>query len=196
MTPVKGKVALSFIIIMLLLVSIIVGFYMSNRTNPNPQASPTPNVSPKPLNPQYLAFYYDNTSRKIFLESATTRYGYWTKNDTPMTWFTNGPVIHTGDPVFVVSGTVRNDYTQNDQNKVDYLNRSIVILYVKLYDQNNNSISAPQAYPKVDSNYYTSNQWGFESGKSNSFELYFLMANRNIDHFQILVEYVSSVIPP
>jgi hypothetical protein len=196
------------VIFAFLAISIGVAYIFANQAHVSPEVSPTPivtqtptpNASPaaeiKPLNPQYLPFFYENATSKIFLESATPRYGNWTNSDTPMTWFNNGPVIHTGDPVFVVNLTVRNDYTLNDQTRVNSLNFSTVILYVTLYDANNSVISAPQAYPKVDSNYYTSNQWSFDSGKSSSFELYFLTADRNVDHYQISVALVSSMPPP
>ena len=201
MVPMNKKAFIEAIIIVVVLaISIGAGYIFANQAHGSPEVSPTPNVSTpadiKPLNPQYLSFFYENATSKIFLVSATPRYDYWTKNDTPMTWFTNGPVIHTGDPVFVVNVTVRNDYTLNDQNRVNSANFSVVILYVTLYDGNNNVISAPKAYPKVDSNYYTSNQWNFDSGKSSSFELYFLTTDRNVDHYQISVALVSSMPPP
>ncbi|MCW4009467.1 MAG: hypothetical protein NWF05_02455 [Candidatus Bathyarchaeota archaeon] len=152
----------------------------------------------KPQTPHYLVYSSGNES-KIFLLSAEPSYGYWTQNDTHMDWFSNGPIIHKGDPVFVVNSTVRNDYTQNDKagvvSAVNSYNHSEVSFAVKLYDKNNNTINALQAYPRVDTR-LGSNVFSFERGRAEPFELYFATANRNIDHFEIVVLYVSSMPPP
>lgn len=148
----------------------------------------------RPVNSDYLTYSSGNVS-KIFLVSAEPRYGYWTQNDTHMDWFTNGPVIHKGDQVFVVNATIRNDYTQNDQYRVGSDNRSHVVLTVKLYDKDNHVIIALQAYPRVDTK-FNGSVFAFESGKTTSFELYLATGNRNIDHYEIFVEVVASVPPP
>lgn len=148
----------------------------------------------KPVNSNYL-YYSSGNASKVFLVSAEPMYGYWTQNDTQMDWFTNGPVIHKGDPVFVINVTIRNDYIQNDQSKVNSDNISFVVPTVRLFDKNNNTIVALQAYPLVDTR-LNGHIFGFDSGKTTSFELYFATSNRKIDHYEILVETVSSMPPP
>jgi hypothetical protein len=155
-------------------------------------------VNIKAVNPQYLPYSSSNAT-KIFLVSAEPRYGYWTQNDTHMDWFSNGPVIHKGDPVFVVNLTVRNDYTKNDGagvlGRVDSQNRSSVGFTVTLFDKDNNVISAVQAYPKTVTQLNLS-FFALQSGETASCELYFATCNRNIDHYEIFVAYVSSVPAP
>ena len=167
-----------------LAVVLISFFWEVSISQSNPSTS---NV--KPVNPAYLNFTAGNVS-KIFLVSAEPKYGYWTKNDAHMDWFTNGPIIHTGDPVFIVKATVRNDYTQNDKNRVNSMNHSSAYFNVKLYNKNNTVIPALQAYPKADTVFKT-NGFYIESGKLETFELYFATSNLNIDHYEILVWTVS-----
>ena len=148
----------------------------------------------QPISPHYLSRSSGNES-KIFLLSAEPRYGYWDRNDTHIDWFSSGPVIHEGAPVFVISAIVRNDYTQNDENRVDSGNLSHVGFVVTLFDKDNNVISALQAYPmrvtQLDLSFFA-----LESSQTASFELYYATGNRNIDHYDILVAYVSNVPPP
>jgi hypothetical protein len=183
--------------IILALSTLTVLYFFNGASTSNEQLS-TANI--KPQTPHYLASAYPSGDEsKIFLLSAESSYGYWTQNDTHMDWFTNGPIIHTGDPTFVVNATVRNDYTQDDQagivSIVNSYNHTEVSFAVKLYDKDNRTISAAQAYPKVDTK-LGSNVFSFECGKPESFGMYFATDNRNVDHFEIVVLYVSSMPPP
>jgi hypothetical protein len=152
----------------------------------------------KPVKSEYLNFRSDGVS-KIFLVSAEPKYAYWTNNDTHMDWFINGPVIHKGDPVFIVNLTVRNDYTQNDSagivSRVDSQNRSSLGFTVTLFDKNNHVIEALQAYPQTVTQLNVS-FFVFESGETESFKLYFATGNRSIDHYEVFVAYVSSMPAP
>jgi hypothetical protein len=157
---------------------------------------PTPNpISDiKAVNSEYLNHSSGDVS-KIFLVSSEPRYDFWTQNDTHMDWLSNGPVIHKGDPVFVVNASVRNDYPLNDEKRVDGGNRSHVGFTVALFDKDNNVISALQAYPQrvtqLNLSFFT-----VKSGETTSIELYYATGNRNIDHYEILVAYVSSMVVP
>jgi len=157
-----------------------------------PPSNPMSNI--RVVNSTYLN-YSSGESSKIFLVSAESRYDIWTQNDTHMDWFKDGPLIHKGDPVFVINATMRNDYTQNDLNKVSSTNYSAVVFSVKLYDKGNSVIDAQPAYPRVDTR-LNGHVFAFKSGKIDSFELYLATDNRNVDHYEVLVELVSSVPPP
>jgi hypothetical protein len=159
----------------------------------NPQAE-APAIS-QAVEPHYLA-YSTGEQSKLFLESAQASYGYWTQNDTAMTWFTDGPIIHKGDPVFVVNATIRNDYTQTNPYKVNPDNTSFVVLTAALYDKNGTQIEAPQAYPRVDTNYFNGHLSTLDSGETATFTLYLSTGSRNVDHFELNVEVVSSMAPP
>jgi hypothetical protein len=167
---------------------VVVGVYsLTSESNPTNPAS------------QYLSFS-DGRQSKIFLLSAHSTYGVWTRNDTHMNWFTDGPTIHKGDPIIVVNATVRNDYTHEDKAGIlsavnSYDNHSEVAVTVKFYDKDNNIISAPQAYPRVDTN-LGSNVFSFECGKPESFGQFFATANKNVARYEIVVLYVSSQPPP
>ncbi len=156
-----------------------------------------PNLSTsniKPVTPHYLTDAYGNVT-KVFLLSAEPRYGYWTLNDTHMDWFSNGPIIHKGDPVFIINATIRNDYTQNDQWKVDSSNRSFVVLNVNLYSKNGTAINAFQAYPQVDTR-LNGHIFEFDSGETSSIGLFMATNSRGIDRYEILIATVSSMPPP
>jgi hypothetical protein len=191
----KYVIAAAVVVLAIFVGSVFTYISMSNPSAPTP--TPTPSFSTsniKPVNPHYLAFSYGNES-KIFLISAEPKYDYWTQNDTHMDWFANGPVVHRGDPVFVVNLTIRNDYTQNDSagavSAVDSQNRSSVGFTVTLFDKNNNVIDALQAYPQTVTALNVS-FFSFKSGEAESFELYFATGNREIDHYILFVAYVSS----
>ena len=184
------KTTLAIILIFAIAVTLF-GVFWGVTLNSGSNLS-TSNV--KPFHSIYLNYSSGNVS-KVFLVSSEPKYSFWTQNDTHMDWFTNSSVIHKGDPVFVVNATVRNDYTQNDQYRVNSDNVSFVVLTVKLFDRNNNPIDALQAYPQVDTR-LNGHIFGFESGKTTSFELYLATGNRNIDHYEIFVEVVSSMPPP
>jgi hypothetical protein len=175
----KNRTVLFLVILAVIAVALFAVFY--GVTFYSGSNLSTSNI--KVVNSTYLNYSSGNVSR-IFLLSEEPRYGYWTQNDTHMDWFTDGPVIHKGDPVFVINATIRNDD-----------NRSFVVLTVLLFDKNNNTIDALQAYPQVDTR-LNGHIFAFESGKPISVELYLATSNRNIDHYDIFVEYVASMPPP
>lgn len=159
----------------------------------HPQAE-APAIS-QTVEPHYLT-YATGESSKLFLESAQANYGYWTQNDTAMTWFTDGPIIHKGDPVCIINATIRNDYTQTDPYKVNPDNTSFLVLTTALYDKNGTQIDAPQAYPRVDTNYFNGHHSTLDSGETATFILYLSTDNRNVDRFELNVEVVSSMPSP
>lgn len=183
------------LVALIAVVSLLVVFLLSGVGSPGADLSAS-NI--QPISPQYLSVSSGDVS-KIFLLSAEPRYGYWTLNDTHMDWLSSGPVIHEGDPVIVVNATVRNDYTQNDPagavSRVDSQNRSSVGFTVTLFDKNNNVVDALQAYPRTETLLNVS-FFSLQSGEPASFELYFATGNRSIDHYEIIVAYVSSVPHP
>jgi hypothetical protein len=180
------------IIAVLSVALLIVGLYWSSGGFSSNTELPTNAVVAQ--SPHYLAFSSGNES-KIFLESAKASYSFWSLDDTHIDWFTNGPIIHKGDPVFIINATLRNDYTQNDQYKVDSSNRSFVVLNVKLYDKDGSVIDALQAYPRVDTR-LNGHIFRFDSGKTASIGIFMATNNRSIDHYEILVASVSSMPPP
>lgn len=180
------------IIVVLLVIFLTIGIYgLIDGFSPKTKL-PISTVAPQV--PHYLAFSSGNES-KIFLESAKSNYGYWSLNDTHMDWFTNGPVIHKGDPVFIINATLRNDYTQNDQSRVDSSNGSFVVLNVKLYDKDGAVIDALQAYPRVDTR-LNGHIFRFDSGKTAAIGLFMATSNQNIARYEILVATASSMPPP
>jgi hypothetical protein len=65
-----------------------------------------------------------------------------------------------------------------------------------LYDKNGTVISALQAYPQVDTNFYNGHLFTFDNGETATVELVFATSNRNIDHYDISVANVPSMPPP
>jgi hypothetical protein len=190
LTKINPK-AWAIVVAILLISSTLLALYLFNGAPiPNKDLS-TANI--KPQTPHYLAYSSGNES-KIFLLSAEPSYSYWTQNSTHMDWFTNGPIIHKGDPVFIINATIRNDYTQNDQNRVNDSNFSWVVLNIVLYDKNR-IIDALQAYPQVDTR-LNGHIFTFNSGETTSFGVFMSTSNRQIDHCEILVTIVSSMPPP
>jgi hypothetical protein len=115
-----------------------------------------------------------------------------------MDWFTDGPIIHKGDPIFLVNATVRNDYTQNDKSGIVSVlegNSSFVVLTITLYDKSGNVINALQAYPQVDTDYFGGSVFTVDNC-SNTVEIYLSTNKWSIDHYRVFVAYASSMPPP
>jgi hypothetical protein len=191
LTKINPK-AWAIAVAVLLISSTLLALYLFNGAPIPDKDLSTANI--KPQTPHYLAYSSGNES-KIFLLSDDPTYGYWTQNDTHMDWFTNGPIIHKGDPVFIINATIRNDYTQNDQNKVNGDKFSWVVFNIVLYDKTGTVIDALQAYPQVDTR-LNGHIFTFNTGETASYGVFMATGNRQIDHYEILVATVSSMPPP
>ena len=160
------------------------------------------------LNPHYLTnLQFNSNATKIFLVSATARYGNWQQDDTSINYPLMGSyslVIHKGDPCLIINVTVRDDYTPKDSGTSfnpdapignltgDYL--SYIVLKVSLYGENGSAISAVDfTLPKSPSGEY---QFSLKSGETTSFDITLATANRDVDHYEINVAYLYYIPEP
>ena len=95
----KRRTATAGIIVVVALVATL-GIYLSQTTS-----RPT---TVEPISAHYLS--YSSVASKIYLLGATTSYG----NANETLTAANGAVIQKGDPLFIVTVTLRNDYTSDE----------------------------------------------------------------------------------
>ncbi len=95
----KRRTAAAGIIVVVVLVAAL-GIYLSQTTS-----SP---ATVEPISAHYLS--YNNIASKIFLLGAATSYG----NANETLTGANGVVIQKGNPLFIVTITLRNDYTSDE----------------------------------------------------------------------------------
>jgi|WetSurMetagenome_2_1015567.scaffolds.fasta_scaffold49764_2 hypothetical protein len=92
-------VAVTAIIVVVALMAAL-GFYFSETLPAT--------LNTEPITPHYLS--YNGGASKIFLAGAASSYG--NSNETLTT--SNGIVVQKGSPLFIVTATLRNDYTSDE----------------------------------------------------------------------------------
>jgi hypothetical protein len=150
----------------------------------------------EPVNPHYLTSGGEES--KIFLVNASARYSFWRENDTIIGYIIppgqahEFPVVRTGDPMFIITATVRNDYPSEESIFVDYRASrdeyfSYVGLSAKLYAEDGSEISALN----------TDDRKGWEGylftlgvNETKTVEIPFATGNRNIAYYDIWPHYI------
>ena len=156
----------------------------------------------EPVNPHYLTSSGGEES-KIFLVNSSAMYSFWRENDTiigygyepPPADIDHGlPVVKTGDPMFIISVTVRNDYPSEESMLVAYRASideyySFVGLSAKLYGKDGTEISALNTDKRKGMVGYL-----FTLGVNETItvEIPFATGNRNISYYEIYLHYLQS----
>ena len=156
----------------------------------------------EPINPHYLTSSGGEES-KIFLINSSARYSFWRENDTiigygyepPPVDIDHGlPVVKTGDPMFIISVTVRNDYPSEESMLVAYRASSdeyysFVGLSAKLYIDDGTEISALNTDKRKGMEGYL---FTLGVNKTKNVEIPFATENRNIAYYEIYFKYLQS----
>jgi hypothetical protein len=124
----KKTILAALVIVSILVVSIVVGYYEANQTNPSPEVSFTPQVSPTPVPTSTSAAlptptaaaeptqptygYYlplsNGSISRIFVISANASYGSYPGSSR---FFNDKVVVEKGEPCYIINATVRTDYS-------------------------------------------------------------------------------------
>ena len=183
----KKTIMAATIIVFVLVVSIIVGFYITNKTNPSPQ--PIHSLS---------NFYLSDT--KIFVVSANANHGYYpyptvTNNDGSL-------IAENGEPCVVINVVIRNDYsTQNPApNPIPISNNSTLVniaLHAEIFSGTTqiDSKDITNAFPIAS----VSTNKAFTElhyGENTTLNIYLATNSKDITSFQITPYYVGLLTPP
>ncbi len=144
------------------------------------------------IDPHYLSRppYFPNNSDKptrIFLKSATLRYDYSNVSFTSDSGYDD----YRGVAAVVINATIRNDYDaeeiiQFSQKGISYCT---VGIDVYMYDNQGDFVGTLHSGDPFRGCY----EVDLKSGESTSFNMVFATPNRNIDHFEIFVSYLSPI---
>ena len=161
----------------------------------SPVSTPTV-ANVEPVAPHYLP--YNGNGSRIFLVSATPTYGSYP--GPSVSQMGSMPGVHKGDPCFIINVTIRNDYSAEnplpDQSIFNMSNPDAnVYLTAQIFNTQGqiNATDVTPPYPGVPfSGAYTS----LASGENATVTIYMATNHRDIDHFEIILEYVGSVPAP
>ena len=205
----------ALIIILVSVVSLIAGLYLTNQTDTNPQTSPTPQVSPSRQPTSTLTIlptptaaaeptfptigYYlplnNGSLSQIFLISANASYGYYPGSSRIVL---NSEQVENGETCYTINLTVRNDYSpQNpppnyhpNPNIELYSNYAFVSFRANVYNGqvklNVTDLNTVGLPPQA----------GFHQiafGESETIHVYLKTNNTEITSFQILPVWVSGI---
>ena len=161
----------------------------------------------QPTIPHYLTI--GGLETKLFLVSAKPKYSTWQINDTNIgypAYTSSSNVIHQGDPVFMITVTVRNDYIITDAENLTEINSnapignitgsysSFIILTAQLFSQNGSIVKTVDiTQPK---NTLAGYEFNLNSGETTSFNLLFETGSHDIGRYDIFALYVSSLPQP
>lgn len=188
---------LGFIVLFLVLLGAVItfGWYLSINDKEDWTA-----INVKPIESTYLPTFsspeYPET--KIFLVNTTARYSFWRENDTvigylyPPAEAENFPVVRNGDPMFIITATIRNDYPCEESIHVRYKEQSneyfsYVGLSAKLFGEDGSEITAINTDDRKGMEGYI-----FKLGvnETKTVEIPFATENRNIAYYEIWTHYI------
>jgi hypothetical protein len=197
----KSRITVVFSAAIIVLI-IFLGLYIprsqvSTPTNPSSTPTSTPIVANvKPVTPQYLP--YENGSSKIFLISVSPTYGYYPGPSVPQ--MGSAPGIQKGDPSFIVNVTIRNDYSAEnplpDQNIFNMSNPDANVYMTAQIFNAQGQVKATDVTPPYPTVPLAGARTSLASGENATVTIYLSTSQRDIDHFQIILEYVGSVPAP
>ena len=154
----------------------------------------------KPVTPHYLTSA-GGVERKIFLVNASARYSFWRENDTiigynyepPPPGMDHGlPVVKTGDPMFIINATVRNDYPPENSRVCNDVftneNYSYVSLDAKVFYDDGTEIPSVNTDARKGMVGYV-----FKLGvnETRTIEIPLATESRNIAYYEIYVVWVQ-----
>jgi len=189
----QPKLIVLFLVLVLLASVVGVVWYLTSDSKEDWLAT---NV--KPVTPHYLGSLDGTYESKIFLVNASARYSFWRENDTIIGYgYTPShadelPVVRTGDPMFIINATVRNDYPSEESILVNYFASSgeyfsFVGLSAKLFTENGTEISAINTDKHKGMVGYL---FTLGVNETKTVEIPFATDNRNIAYYEIWPHYI------
>jgi len=124
---------------------------------------------------------------RIFLEAASSRYGYY-KNQTDAG-------VQKGDPCFIVNVTVRNDYSEQQpppsNQAYNFSEYGYYLYFDALLYNKNGSVDVKDVVvdqqPGWVGDAYPINFIRVDSGETRTFDVYLATGKRDIERFELLI---------
>ena len=143
----------------------------------------------------YLTYPLGEEETMIFLVSTDNpRYGSYSWSDCE--WF--GGEVHKGDPCFIVTVTVRNDYTTDsiwtDEDSPPGLYNNHVKLTAHLYNQQGRVATVDVTYPI--NSLHGGHVFKIEPEETHSVNLYLATDCKDIERYEIYVTYIGPAMEP
>ena len=191
-----GKFIVLFLVVLVSVVGVVL--YLGSGSKEDWLATDV-----KPVTPHYLTTTF-GVETKIFLVNASAMYSFWRENDTIIGYNYEppppgvepiNPVVKTGDPMFIIDATVRNDYLPEDSPKVGYYASrdewfSWVSLHAKVFYENGTEIPSINTDARKGMVGYV-----FELGanKPRTIEVPLATESRDIAYYEFYVNYVQEL---
>lgn len=169
----------------------LVGFWFLIAT---PMFPEVPALSVESSGGYYLADRTLNMTR-LFVVSATPRYGFYPVEPENVA----GPfMINRGDPCFILELTIRNDYSQQNPPPThlgsagNYTSNEAWFCVNAILSNESGVIHVPAVTPPYPQIPFGVPQFHQKSGTTQSYAIYFATDDRNINHYQIYLSYLSA----
>jgi hypothetical protein len=176
---------LVLLVVVLVLVSVLGGYYLYESSN-------APNIEGPSSG--YLTRTSSSETLIFLVSTDNPRYGVYKWSDAQ--W--NGGEVHEGDPTFIVNVTVRNDYTKDpistDEDSPPGMYNKYVKLTAILFNQQGKVDAVDVTYPI--NSLHGGHVFTVEPEETQSVELYLATDSRDIERYEIYVEYIGPMPEP
>jgi len=144
----------------------------------------------------YLTYPLGEEETMIFLVSTDNpRYGFY---NWSYTGYGYGAEINEGDPCFIITVTVRNDYTKDpiwtDEDSPSGMYNNHVKLTAHLYNQQGRVDAVDVTYPI--NSLHGGHVFKIEPEETHSVTLYLATDCKDIDRYEIYVTYIGPAMEP
>ncbi len=170
-------------------------FFLSSPRSP--VSTPVvPNV--KPVTPHYLPYPNGNDSQ-IFLVSATPTYGSYP--GPSVSQMGSMPGVQKGDPCFIMDVTIRSDYTvenplpNQDLSGNHNSTEATIFLTAQIFNAQG-LITATDVTPPYPGIPFGGAHISLNGGENATVTIYLATNHQDIDHFEIVPEYIGAIPPP
>jgi len=179
-----------FVVAVAVILVLIIGLYFWNLMFSSSDSSAIEGPGSGYLT-YYPGFNEGNETMIFHISTDKPRYGFYNWNDTK--WY--GGEVNEGDPCFIVNVTIRNDYTDPiiEDSPLNGTFYEYVSLTTYLYDEQGRVDAVDVTYP-------INRIWGghffsVKPGETHSLEVYLATESKNIEQYEIYVNYVEPLPP-
>ena len=159
-----------------------------------PMIPEVPAWSVQPSSSYYLTDRAANMTQ-MYVVSATPKYGFYPVDPENYA----GPyMIARGDPCFILELTLRNDYSQQNPPQthtgldINYTSDEVWFCIHAILTDESGVLHVPAVTPPYPQMPFGVPQFHQKSGTTQSYSVYFLTNNRDINHYQIYLSYLAA----
>ena len=176
---------LVLLVVVTVVLGSILGLYLFTYSNPSNIDGPRSGYLTRTSSSETLIF---------LVSTDNPRYGVYEGSDAQ--W--SGGEVHEGDPCFIVNVTVRNDYTKDplstDEDSPPGMYNKYVKLTAYIYNQQGRVNAVDVTYPI--NSLHGGHVFTVEPEETQSVELYLATDTKNIERYEIYVEYIGPMPEP